>query len=150
MTEFSIEFFYQLQTVAMEMATDTTTNSHNSHKMISSQATATVTVTAMAMAMDSMAIQAIGHKMTSNQLHRTTPQITSTYLHNLIHLNHNLNGPTINTSHHHKIKIVQMATETAISIHKADIDTKAKTHPPNLSAKMNQVLHRSIIKTNEI
>lgn len=102
-------------------AMDTTTISHNSHKMISNQAMATMAIMATT---DSMAIQAIGHKMTSNQLPHIITQITSIYLHSPIHLNHN--DQTTNTSRHLKIKIkiVQMAMEMAISILKADIDTK--------------------------
>lgn len=104
--------------MATAMAMDTTTNSP---KMISSQATATAI-------MDSTVTQATGHKTTSNQHHHTTTQTISTYLHRPIHLNHNLNDPTTHTSHHLKIKIAQMAMETAISTHKAAIDTRARAN----------------------
>lgn len=89
-----------------------------------SQATAIMEITET---MDSMAIQAIDHKMISNQLLHTRIQATNTYLHRQMHLNlnHNHHDQTISTFHQHKIKIAQMATATVISIHKADIDTKA-------------------------
>lgn len=115
--------------MVMEMATEMDTII-NSQQTIS-QAMAITAITAITEIMASMAIQATDHKMISNQLHHTKIQATNTYLHKLIHLNHNRNhhGPTISTFHQHKInkinKIAQMAAATVISIHKADIDTEA-------------------------
>lgn len=123
--------------VTMATAMDTTTNSP---KMISSQATTAI--------MDSTVTQATGHKTTSNQHHHTITQTINTYLHRPIHLNlnHNLNAPTTHTFHHPKIKIAQMAMETAISTHKAAIDTRKRASIQlnlnyNYNNNVNQVLN---------
>lgn len=129
---FETNFSFQLQTVTMATAMDTTTNSP---KMISSQATATAI-------MDSTVTQATGHKMTSNQHHHSTTQTISTYRHRPIHLNRNLNDPTTHTSHRRKTKIAPMAMETAISTHKAAIDTRARAQYPAQSQLQPQQQQR--------
>lgn len=117
---------------------DTTTT----NQLTISQAMATVMEMAME-TMDSMDIQVVDPKMTSNQLHRTTHQTTNTYHHNLMHLNHNHNhhDQTTNTFHHHKIKIVQTEMATEISIHNPDIDTKAERNYTVLSVPHHTTNH---------
>lgn len=80
--------------------------------------------TEMVTVTDSTATQAVDHKMTSS--HRTIHQTMHTYLHKLINLKPSHQDPTINTFHHHKIKIAQMEMATVTSIHNPDIDTEVR------------------------
>lgn len=113
--------------MAMVMATAMDTII-SSHQMISQamEITEITEITEIMEIMDSMVIQATDPKMTSNQT-------TNTYLHRPIHLNRSHQDPITSTFHHHKMEIAQMEMATVISIHKADIDTKATTKFPRFS-----------------
>lgn len=130
----------QMVTVTVTAMVDTTIHHHH-HKMI-------MLATAMATTeiMDSMVIQAIDHKMISNQLPHTIPQTTNTYLHKTMHLNNNLNDQTTNTFRQHKIVQTEMATVT--SIHKADIDTKNTIAAFSTNKHINTNIHTHTKCTN--